>query len=96
MRNITITAVISLLCLIGACKKECATCKNECYRCGSAQTLVCSSDYYSQANWLTAREFYSNSSGCNLVSPTESVDICDENLDDLITLYEKSNYYCSY
>ncbi len=94
MRNIIITAALSTLCLLTCCKKKCATCENECYRCGAAQTLVCSSDYYSKANWVTAREFYSNNSGCNVVEPTESIKICDENLDDLINLYEKNNYYC--
>lgn len=94
MKSPTLLIFACLLILFSQSCTKCVTCKNECYQCGSATTLICSTDYSGQANWQGSRQFLLNS-GCTLVAPTENVKLCDNNVKNIQYLYEKNNYYCS-
>jgi hypothetical protein len=91
MKNVIICMLVSLLTLFGACKR-CYTCRNECYECGSSQTVYCSSDYNNISAWLSKRDFFIKS--CTLIAPTEVRKICDTKDKGLVNIYEVNNFYC--
>jgi hypothetical protein len=92
--------VIKALLLIGlstlfSCKR-CYTCQNECYKCGSSQVVYCSTDFNSRIGWLEYRDNYLNSLNCTKIDPSQSLKVCDTKNKDLIYIYEKNNFYCTY
>ncbi len=87
--------LILIVISFSSCKK-CVTCKNECYRCGSSSELFCSSDYFGKDTWASVKEHRFAIGGCTEIEPTESKKVCDVEIDNLIYLYEKHNYYCDY
>ena len=81
----------SIITVCSSCR-ECVTCSNKCYNCGSASN-TCSTDFVDKASWNNMENMMING-GCEEVMPTDKIEVCDNDVNNIVFLYERENYYC--